>query len=196
MPEHWSARLNRALAARNLTPADLIRRSGVSRDLVYKYTKGEIDQPRRPVLDKLAAALSVSAGWLMSGEQEERNAVGLRLVPVVRLSTLARVSSEEDVGTVVVPLDMGARVSGVLVDDEAAAPVFRPGDIAIVDPDAAPAPGRYVVAIVGGTPVLRRYRQTQDGQALLIAEHPDFAPLSLGPNDRIVGRVVKRISDI
>lgn len=95
--------------------------------------------------------------------------------------------------------DVGPRAAIVRVDDEAIAPILRPGDMVVVDPDAEPIPGRYVLALVDGLAVIRRYRPltAKPGGAVdLLSDNQDFPPIRMTGSGRILGRVVKRISDI
>ena len=207
--EHWSKRLNRAIEAKGWKPADLMRVSGVSKELIYKYVHGKVDQPRLPVVTQIANTLGVSVAWLTHGDDlplERSSTVGLRRVPVLTLQQVASLGPRGrfiDAASgefVPVPDDAGPRSAGIRINDDAGHPVFQIGDIIIVDPDVAPVPGRYVLAIVGGVAMVRRYRPTSAAPKApveLVAEHRDFPTVLLTPdNGYIVGRVVKRISDI
>lgn len=59
-----SARLKEALVLRDITPAELARRSGVGRSAICKYMQGKI-HPKSDNLMKLADALMVSSAWLL-----------------------------------------------------------------------------------------------------------------------------------
>lgn len=59
-----STRLKEALKLRNLTPAELARRSGVDKSAICKYMQGKI-HPKSDSLMKLADALMVSPAWLL-----------------------------------------------------------------------------------------------------------------------------------
>ncbi|MGP0065010.1 MAG: helix-turn-helix domain-containing protein [Isosphaeraceae bacterium] len=59
-------RLQEAMAAAELTPSDLARRSRVPRNALYRWLKGE-KAPSRDQLDVLAAALQVDLAWLVGG---------------------------------------------------------------------------------------------------------------------------------
>lgn len=51
-----------------MTMAELSRRAQVPYDSVTKYLKGAVTNPRGNIIDKLAAALDVSASYLRYGE--------------------------------------------------------------------------------------------------------------------------------
>jgi len=207
--EHWSQRLNRAMAAKGMTPADLVRVTGLGKALIYAYVKGRIDQPREPALNRVANALGVSTAWLMFGGSSQNtthNLLAIDKIPVLNLALidgklgtrgqLADLASGEFVP---VGEDVGPRSAAVRVEDEAIAPVLRPGDMVVVDPDAPLVPGKYVLAIVDDVAVIRRYRPMtgkRAGTVELLAEHPDFPPLELNGSGRIIGRITKRISDL
>ena len=57
-------RLEKAMALRDMTAADLSKKSGLSDALISGYRTGR-QEPKREKLAMLAKALSVSPGWLM-----------------------------------------------------------------------------------------------------------------------------------
>jgi phage repressor protein C with HTH and peptisase S24 domain len=63
----WHDRLNEALRDRGWSVKELARQSGVPEDRIYKYVKGEVDQPRGATMDDLATALAVRTVWLRDG---------------------------------------------------------------------------------------------------------------------------------
>lgn len=207
--EHWSKRLSRALDAKGMTPAELVRLTGLGKGLVYQYVRGEVDQPRPPVLARISSVLGVTVGWLMYGDTNHgpigNNSLAVRKLPIIPLHSLKGMTRRGQLADFAsgeflpVPSDVGPRAAGIRIEDESGHPIFRVGDIAIVDPDQPPIPGRYVLAIVDGTPVVRRFRPTSaapDAAIELVPEHPDYPTVTLANNGHIVGRVTKRISDV
>lgn len=63
----WAKRLNERMRVTGTTPAALVRRSGLSRDNIYKYVSGEVKQPRGETMDILAHALGMEPLWLKEG---------------------------------------------------------------------------------------------------------------------------------
>ncbi len=54
--------------------AELAKRSGVSYDSINKYLRGDTDNPRGNVIDKLADAIGKSRIWLRDGVELEPDA--------------------------------------------------------------------------------------------------------------------------
>lgn len=65
----WWVRLRAQLAHLGWSQAELARRSGLSHDSIRQYTCGAVDTPPIATVRALAAALSVSPGWLMFGDE-------------------------------------------------------------------------------------------------------------------------------
>ena len=63
----WWQRLQQAIDDLGWNKAELQRRSGISYDSINKYLRGEVDNPRGNVLDKLAATIGRPALWLKEG---------------------------------------------------------------------------------------------------------------------------------
>lgn len=57
-------RLNRALKMRNITAADLSRKTGINKSSISRYLTGE-SIPRTKQIGKIATALQVSREWLL-----------------------------------------------------------------------------------------------------------------------------------
>lgn len=60
------------------------------------------------------------------------------------------------------------------VMDNSMGPLFTPGDILVFVEKTQPAPGKYVLAAIGDTVVVRRYKQTGLKDFELVPENPDF----------------------
>jgi len=57
-------RLKLALATRNMTAADLSRKSGIDKGSISKYLKGTFT-PKQNAIGSMARALNVSPAWLL-----------------------------------------------------------------------------------------------------------------------------------
>ena len=60
-------RLNEALKAHNMTPAELARRSGVDKGSISRYLSGKFE-PKQSAVHSMAKALNVSPSWLLGYE--------------------------------------------------------------------------------------------------------------------------------
>jgi len=58
----WWERLEKARKDADLSRAELARRTGVTREALQRYSRGEVDNPRGNTLAKLADALKVITG--------------------------------------------------------------------------------------------------------------------------------------
>lgn len=67
----WWQRLQQAIDELGWNKAELQRRSGISYDSINKYLRGEVDNPRGNVLDKLADTIGRPALWLKEGIGEQ-----------------------------------------------------------------------------------------------------------------------------
>lgn len=77
-------RLKKAIDARDITAADLARKSGINKGAISKYLKGTVI-PKQSAVGDLARALDVSPAWLLGYEVNER---GELLQPQIQLYKL------------------------------------------------------------------------------------------------------------
>lgn len=63
----WWERLQSAIDELGWSKAELQRRSGISYDSINKYLRGDVDNPRGNVLEKLAETIDRPALWLKEG---------------------------------------------------------------------------------------------------------------------------------
>lgn len=71
MDPDFKVRLKSAMDKNNMAAADLSRSSGVGKDEISRYLKGEY-APKQHKCYLLAKALNVDPGWLMTGEEPIR----------------------------------------------------------------------------------------------------------------------------
>lgn len=197
----WHDRLQRKRAELGWSKRELHRRSGVPYDSVVKYLKGDVDNPRGDILEKLARAVGVSPLWLRYGVEGEGqlplNQNGHR-VPLVTLGELGimgleRASAAAFAAGRTTP-SIGVtnhQTFAVLIEDHSNAPALNVGDSIFCDPSMAPIPGSLVVIRAGNQVLVRRYRLktiTSDGlsAAEFVAEnpnHPTILPTPASPVD-------------
>lgn len=67
----WWERLEQEIARRGWSKVELARRSGIDKESIYKYLRGETDQPRGSVMQKLADAIGRPLLWLRDGVDTE-----------------------------------------------------------------------------------------------------------------------------
>ena len=83
----WWERLDAKRQELGWSKAELARRSGIPYDNINKYLRGDIDQPRGDVLERLAGTIATSLLWLRDGiEVEATQGPALRSIPVTGIA--------------------------------------------------------------------------------------------------------------
>ena len=125
----WVVRLNNTWRRTGWSKIELARRSGVSKDCVYKYFKDKVKQPRGKNVDQLADALGVSRLWLRHGIGPQFN----KLPIIGHIGTGESVTIAEDptliAGYGEIDFDLGTGDPVVIeVRSDCMSPAYRPGD--------------------------------------------------------------------
>lgn len=87
----WWERLQQRIDELGWSKAELSRRSGINYDSINKYLRGDIDNPRGNILEKLAETIERSVLWLRDGIEQseaELSRIGGRMVPVRTAGTV------------------------------------------------------------------------------------------------------------
>ncbi len=87
----WWERLQQRIDELGWSKAELSRRSGINYDSINKYLRGDIDNPRGNILEKLATTIERSVLWLRDGIEQseaELSRIGGRMVPVRTAGTV------------------------------------------------------------------------------------------------------------
>lgn len=96
----WWQRLQEAIDDLGWSKAELQRRSGISYDSINKYLRGEVDNPRGNVLEKLAETIGRPSLWLKEGigdaPQEVTKQNGRSIAAAVRATVEAGAWREVD----------------------------------------------------------------------------------------------------
>lgn len=197
----WFERLQARVRELGWSKRELHRRSDVPYDSVVKYLKGDVDNPRGDILDKLATAVGVTEVWLRYGVDREPAAMASPRIPPHRVPilTLRELSAMGLAGATAAALadgrtspaigGSGPRAFVIKIEDDANAPALAVGDSIFCDPDQNPSPGAVVVIRTGGQVLIRRYRlKSLAGDGLSQAEffpenqnHPTIASSSDRP---------------
>lgn len=64
---NFANRLQEALAARDMTAAELSKTTGINEGTISNYKQGKY-KPKQDKLELISAALNVSAGWLLGAD--------------------------------------------------------------------------------------------------------------------------------
>ncbi|MFQ1876310.1 LexA family protein [Aeromonas veronii] len=158
-------------------------RVGVSRVSISQWERGE-NTPNGRYLNELASALGVTVDWLLTGSGDtpqlpaEHPTPGYHNVePAVipqgkRIPVISYVQAgnwremceqattfDGNVEYVTASVDIGSCGFGLWLRGDSMLPLFKEGDLIIVDPDEAPQPGDYVVAKNGSNEAtFKKYR--------------------------------------
>lgn len=197
------ARLEKHLDETGISQAELARLSGVKQQTIsYIIRSGARSSA---YATRLAMALGVNPYWLQDGTghpfdpavevgSEGSHKVRAHWVPKRKMSELnTGFKGEPATGEVAVTsVEVSANAFAVDVVGRAMDPLLQEGDELIVDPNLMPEPGDYVLAVVDGVAVLRKWRPVGRGGAFeLVAANPDFPLLQCGNDEPVLAVVVE-----
>jgi len=219
MKPEWHQRIDRRLKELGWTKAELSRRSGISYDRINKYLRGDVDQPRGEVLEKLSETVGIPLKALLFGSEEEiqlptrlHSQIEVYHIPLVSLSDLSKAAFGQSFSkflqgvsaTIAVDAQVNQNSFGVVIEDSSMAPEMQVDDIIICDPIAEIQPGDLVFSKIDNPKqvVFRKLRpkhaDPKIGPAELIPANSDFPMLTIPPRKKgfIVGRGVRHIRNI
>lgn len=201
----WWNRLDQRIAELGWSKAELARRSGITYDSINKYLRGDIDNPRGNVLEKLAQTIDKPLLWLRDGLELDPTSEGLtptaittvRVVGTVEAGTFREVDEFDQTEhlEIAVPKDekfpyarqMAFNVSGDSMNDLKPRPILS-GDRAIcvayedVADEATLRDG--MVVVVERTRDGGHTREWSIKQIELYADKTVFAPRSTNPKHK------------
>ncbi|HDZ8834630.1 TPA: helix-turn-helix domain-containing protein [Aeromonas dhakensis] len=169
--------------AQKMSQDELARRIGITRVSISKWESG-LNQPKGRYLNDLAAALGVTVEWLLTGEGSAPESSGEPRIPgyhnvepaVIyqgkRIPILSYVQAgnwremceqatafDGNAEYVSAGGEIGPYGFGLWLRGDSMVPLFKEGDLIIVDPDESPQPGDYVVAKNGSDEAtFKKYR--------------------------------------
>lgn len=115
--ESFKWRLESAMKARKLEPADLARASGVAPSQLSYYLKGKRD-PESGTLRKLAIALGVSVDYLLSVEISQEESDRRARLDKDRLDAIRLVIDAKDVDIGSVLIGLRGALGSAIADDK------------------------------------------------------------------------------
>ncbi len=209
----FAERLNEALQARNMTAAELSKRSGASEGLISGYRKGAYSAKQNR-LDNFAQILDVSIPWLMGydvpmgsydGKQIDKSFPASNLIPIAELhmkkipliGTIAcgtPILAEENITDYIdAPGHIRADFALMCRGDSMIGANIRSGDIVFIRQQPEVCNGQIAAVLVGDEATLKRFYHSGNTVTLL-AENPDVAPLTLSGDElervRVIGLAV------
>ncbi|VEB35471.1 phage repressor [Legionella sainthelensi] len=183
--------------AKGLTRKALAELTGeLKTSRINNYERGD-RTPGPTEIKLLANVLEVSASYLMcltdSREGKITKSPGMgTLVPILNYKQavdptvcIQKIKEEVDTKVEFVPVsgNIGKNAFALQIQDESMMSEFRINDVLIVDPDASPKPGDFVVALIEGEQevIVRKYKQlsvSKEAQQFeLIALNEDWADI-------------------
>ncbi|KGA50465.1 LexA family protein [Yersinia frederiksenii] len=204
----------------DLTQVQLAKAIGVSRVSVTKWESG-ITKPDGENLHRLAQVLSCTPEWLLYGTGDLRQVDDTKIKPLTAVPNAIPVISSVQAGTWTDTYS-AARISDVLrwctttvkVSENAFAldvrgesmtnpngsPSIPEGSTVIVEPNYGSIEdlyGKIVVAIIDGSSEATIKKLVVDGpNKYLMPLNPNFRPIEINGNCRILGRVVQVTQDL
>lgn len=163
--------LEALMSKHRLNQTELSNRSGVSQPAINRILKerSKSKKPRKETLQKIAGALGVTPEQLTGQEPIPTRMMAYGAVPVMGWESLTNgATSQHNNVWMACPVDhsdltFALQVLGeAMIGDDG----YREGEIIFIDPGVAPAHGKDVVLITGGTALFRRLVVTQEGSFL------------------------------
>jgi len=165
--------------------------------------KWENDQssPNPHDLWTIVGLTGVNPGWLItgtgrrySGSQEGKESRG-RVVPSVPWQEVPAYLTKQEYNPpsyVATVNPCGARSFAVVIEDRANEPVIPIGATVVIDPDRLPHPGEFVLGLIEGAPVLRKFREREN--YIELAPHKeDYKKFTVGTDlsEWLIGTVAE-----
>lgn len=204
----------------DLTQVQLAKAIGVSRVSVTKWESG-ITKPDGENLHRLAQILSCTPEWLLYGTGDLRQVDDTKIKPLVAVPNAIPVISSVQAGawtetysaariadvlrwcntTVKVSENaFGLDVRGESMTNPNGSPSIPEGSTVIVEPNYGSIDdlyGKIVVAIIDGSSEATIKKLVVDGpNKYLMPLNPNFKPIEINGNCRILGRVVQVTQDL
>ena len=187
--------LETLMSKNRLNQTELSNRSGVSQPAINRILneRSKSKKPRKETLQKIAGVLGVTPEQLAGQEPIPTRMMAYGAVPVMRWENLTNAAASQGNEWMACPVDHSDLTFALPVLGEAMAGEdgYREGEIIFIDPGVAPAHGKDVVLIAGGTALFRRLMVTQEGRFLKTLNSGWPNPIQPLPSDAIIcGTVV------
>lgn len=171
-------RIRAAREAAGLSQSELGRRLGLSSQSVNMWEHSKAN-PSRNNLQQAAIVMGVTIDWLMRGSELSAQSVVSKVPPTGRhlpmftstsIASGATISDAQD--TVFARFPCGPASYAHELENDSGGKSDPPGSIWIVDPDAPPMPGKFVIAVCGSDNALiygrLRFEATRDGVVTIV----------------------------
>lgn len=170
----------------------LAERIGIAQAQMSMWVNGSKDSRtgkprgiRNESIELIEEKLSLPPGWLNRDHSETAK------VEII-FSEMGIKKLEMENGKFITSEENIRKAAALRVDDDAMEPIFRLGDIIIIEQEVNPKPGDYVVAKTGDEIILRTYKQKTPLKCELIPVNTNYPILRSGEIDfKIIGVVVE-----
>lgn len=200
MKEEFINRLRDTLIEKNITAADLARKSGIRASSISDYLTGKYE-PKQDKIDAIATALNVSPAWLMGYANDETKVQATRIPVLGTVIAGAPAYAEENIiGWEEVTKKMASRgkLFALKVKGDSMLPKFEEGDIVIVKEQEDVESGDIAIVLVNGDEATMKQVQKKENGIWLYAFNPAvYEPHFYSNKDieilpvRIVGKVIE-----
>lgn len=201
----FAERLCEALEIRNISSAELSRRTGINEATLSNYRKGKYE-PKQRRTENIAEALFVDIAWLMGADVpiEPRNIISVikgKPVPVLGYVRAGYPSEayENILGYEVIDENLARKGDyfALTIKGDSMLPQMHEGDTVIVRKTEQVENGQLAVVSVGTeNATVKKYYQTENG-IKLISFNPAYEPFYYSPEEAeklqvcILGKVVE-----
>lgn len=186
-------RLRRLRQDRGWTLQQLVEVVGTDTGNLSRIERGEY-YPRMEMLENIAQAFDLTVAELFTyGDPVVTSAA--TQVPVIAWSDVAAWCAGKDTPSfrsVPVHGRVGARAFALEVQDTAMGDAFPQGSVIAADPGASAESGAFVLIETAGQVLFRQLHQAGKRQ-YLTASDPRHPTLEIGPDDRLLARVIRRL---
>lgn len=206
MAEKFSQRLKKGLIIREMTSAELSRKTGISRSLLSHYISGDAT-PRQNNIYEIALALNVAEPWLMGYDVAmERDTYPADVIQTQSVPLIGNIAC----GTPILASEefeayvrVGARINCDFclraVGDSMTGARIEDGDIVFIRKQSMVNDGDIAAVIIDDQATLKRVYY-DDNKFVLMAENPKYQPLVFVGEElnsiRILGKAVAFQSDV
>ena len=192
-----------------LTMDDVAQKIGVAKSTIQRYEKGQIQKIKLPVIESIAAALSVNPDWIIGNtdDPQQKQVYNSPILPLPRMKRWKVIGGaacgtpiykEIEGETVLAPADIDAdRVFRCVGDSMIGAHIFD-GDLVFVKTGEYVEDGRIAVVRIGEEYSLKRIFRGEDYLELR-SENPKYHPIIIRgeqENAEIVGKAVQFLSRV
>ncbi|TNZ90917.1 DNA-binding protein [Vibrio parahaemolyticus] len=197
-----AVRLKQRREELDLTQEELANLAGIKQQTIQSIESGRTRKPRDIV--SIADALKCSPNWLLNGGSViPLTHINSRRIPLLSYVQAGELTEENPIREpdgsfeyVSCDDDIGSEAFALRIEGDSMTPDFREGDLVIIDPSVAPAPGEFVFAVSDDSHgTFKKYKPSgvnaKDFE--LIPLNQDYPVISsLNKRLRIVGTMVEQ----